>query len=884
MGKKHLFISAGMFVVLVFGIVFYLSLTDQPLPTNVKVSYTPPVEAPASPLVNSASREVTEATPPASVSPSQEGFVLHIQDAMGEPIASGTISAGTKDYKFTKGLISINDFQTANAPITVNAEGYSPVEKIINPDDVSTHTITMEYVSSFELCVSLIDDCTVTQSYSIRLWKGESAERPLRDAATVLTTQIGASYNVTHFGLQQNACRVTQGLILFSPSDQIFGKGKEEGVAITGDLLLNLGNCPWTLNSMPEYDIVNRSGFDWKVKNFRPIRKAQSSKLRIWDTLCLSEQKEINSTNLSHEKCEVRCESGTGFYFLAFPELPPDQQVFREFKTDNNGKCRIDNLPPALYYVQAYNENQTSLVIPLHPACGGANLRVENSSRVSVWVKREGLEYKDQKLAFLDGSEVLLRALKPKTGFYSAVTKEGNVTFQNVPYGQYHLTVNPYDGNRYEKDVLIQKPEERFNVSISGWEKFVLNGILIDAETEKPIPNYELILNALHNVEIVKTDNDGRFSFPDLQVGIYRINVDLTRMENFTYMPERCLFTKRDRFIPIRHITIPDDNPDNKTVVIKLHKALETRFSGKVMTKDQKPVAGASIFISFQDSIFARSKSRLYTVPANPVTDQNGSFSIAITGSQWESERNFSFEIVAILGMQTPDFVTENKFWEAIGGYVNANNLGSVSVEGKPGQSFDNLKIVLSGKNDCTLYGRLIVEEENFNDVYVSVQQNTFKMGAAADASGNFTISNLASGDFELRVEPPWTTEIETPYDFKNPKKYLDEKLKLRMPDNQKEMYVDINLRRNGYLLGWAGIAGGDPFRFATVEAEKENKEKVIHIDSVRTNHKGFFFMEGLSFNEFYRFLFYDRESHKMIYRSEPINSEIGEVTFQVKL
>lgn len=912
MGKNRLFLYAGCFALFIFGIVFFLSWTDELLPSNVKVSYTPPVEVPAdknsldresgnssaiSPAampgaapISSASGQEAEPSVVLSASQPLENLVLHIQDAMGEPIASGVLSAGTKEYKFTKGLLTITDPWAAEIPVNVSAAGYAPVEKVVNPDDVSSHTVVMEYVSSFEFNVSHTDGSAVAQHYSIRLWKGESPQRPLQAAASVLTTKSGANLNKTGFALQQGECRVIQGLFPCRPADQFFDFASD-GYAMTGDLLLNVGNCAWAGNTMPQYDMHQRPGFSWNARNFIPIRKAQSSKLRIWDTLCLAQQKESNSTNLNNEKCEIQRNAKTGYYFLTFPELPADRPVFRELQTDSNGKCRIDDLPPALYYAQAYKDDQTSAVIPLHPACGGVTLGVENHSRVWVWVKREGLEQKNRKRSFIDGSEVFLQALKPQTGFYSAVTKDGNVDFQNVPYGNYHLIVNPYDGQRVEKDVLIQKPEERIDVSISGWEKYAITGIVIEAETGKPVSNYELILDELNTTEVVKTDEEGRFVFPDMQVGMYRINIDLSRMEDFPYLPRReFLLKKYDRFITLRTVAVPDDVPDNKTVVIKLDKALETRFSGKVITKDQKPAAGAAISISCEDPVYITKKSKLFTVPQKPVTDQNGNFSVKVVCGKETLVKQCSFEIAALYGSQKlPDSLLnkeqwEKEHWEAAGGYVEARNLGSLLLDGKPGQVFDNLQIVLSGKNDGVIHGKLLAEEENFVAVDVYVQQNAFKMRGKVDENGNFTIENLAPGDFELRVEPQWRIEVETPYDLKTPQKYLEERLKLRMPENQKEMYVDVTLRKNSYLMGWIGYAGGDPFRFASVEAEKENKEKVIYLNSVATNHKGFFFIDGLSSSEFYRLLFSERESGKMLYRSEPINSGIGEVTFQVKL
>lgn len=909
MGKSRFYIFAGIFAVLIFAIVLFLSLTDQtnqPLPSNVKVSFTTPVETPAptnymseekkkadrltpvdvpaASTVNPASSQIEEPSTITDISQPDARFVLHIQDAMGEPIASGVIFAGTKEYKFTKGDLSVTDSWTAGIPVTVSAEGYAPIEKVINPDDTSTHTIAMEYVSSYQIAVGLIDSDTAAQNCSVRIWKGDIPERPVRDDVAIVTKSC-YGFKKTRFGLQQKECRVTQGLLAFSPHEKNFDQFNV-GYALTGDVLLALGNCVWSTNPMPDLNIQSKTVPEWS--DFVPIHAAQSSKLRIWDAMYLAQQKEVNSINLSNEKCIVQRDTRTGSYFLAFPDLPADSKIVCELKTDTNGRCRIDNLPPALYYVQAYKDDQTSLIVPMHPACGGANLRMYNRSRVSVEVKREGLEYKDYNRSCVDGAEVLLKSSEGQSGFYSASTDYGRVEFRNVPYGKYHLSVNPPDGQRFEKDIRIQKPEERIDVSISGWEKYAVTGIVIDADTEKPINNYELILEGMSTTDAVKTGEDGRFVFPDIQVGAYRISIDLTNSNNAKYLWDIAYLVKdNETLLPLKKAAVPGPGPKYENVEIRLYKSLETLFSGTAVTQDKKPIAGAEITVSFEEAKDKNFKWKLLTIPAAPVTDQNGHFSVkVICGPKTRAEQG-TFEITAIEGMsKAPDYNPDTKFFDIQRSYAEANNIGSLALEGKPGQTFDNLQIVLKGKNDGILHGRVITEEENLNEVGIIAVQNTFKMGrdipSNNDSNKNFTISNIAPGNFELHIYPGWKTEVETPFDIKTIHKYLDEKIILRMPENQKEMYVDVTLRHNGYLMGYAGIAGGDPFRFVNVEAINDNDAHLV-IDGKETNHKGFFFVDGLTPGEFYHFRFFNYNEKKEIYRSEPFNPGTDEIKIEMK-
>ena len=898
MEKKRLFILAGTIIIVVFGIVLFLSLTEPPVPSNVKVSYTTPVETPtpkknesaekeipdiissagesAASLVNPASGQITEPSTVIPLSESPERFVLHIQDALGEPIVSGVIFAGTKEYKFTKGQLPVTDSWAAGITVTVSADGYASAQKVINPEDASTHTITMEYVSSYQIAVGNNDGSAVTDSILVRIWKGDSPPRPIRNNTTVVTTKYGYDLTQTSFGLQQNRCLVTQGLLY--PHKKNFDT-RTDGSSSKGDILLALGNCAWSLNPLSALDKHQSSNFDWLSKDFVPISIAQSSNLRIWDTLYLAQQKDANSLTLCKEKCEVQRNSIPGYYFVAFPVLPADSQILCELKTDKNGKCRIDNLPPALYCAQAYKEDQTSLVVPMHPSCGGANLRMNNQSHVFVWVRREGLEYKDFNRACVNGAEILLKAIEGQAGFYSAVTAHGRVEFDKVPYGKYHLTAIPLDGQRFEKDVLIQKPEERVDVSISGWEKYTVTGILIDAETEKPIPGYELVLDDINTKEVAITGEDGRFAFPDTPVGMYQISLDLSTFNNYKYLPEKNDFAiSSQRLFPVAKASVPGPGPSYENIVIRLHKSQETKFSGRVLTQDKKPVAGAAIAVSFESSPSAVIW-KLCSFPIDAVSDQNGYFSVIVICGQKANDTQGAFEITAIDGVQNiPALDTNNKWTDK---ELETMNVGSLSIEGKVGQTYENLQIVLQGKKDKILYGHLKVDEDDFKGIQISAVQNTFwKMGKIANK--DFTITNLAPGDFILNIIPSWKSEVETPLETKTIEKYKAETIKLNMPDDQKEMQVDIKLRKNAYLMGWASVNSGEPLRSVGVTALRENEED-SQISGDTTNNKGFFFIDGLSSNEYYRLRFSRGEEDKEIYRSDPFMPGTNEIKIEVK-
>ena len=185
-----------------------------------------------------------------------------------------------------------------------------------------------------------------------------------------------------------------------------------------------------------------------------------------------------------------------GWYYIKFPELPPGIPVWQELKTDQEGKCLVHDLPPALYYAQAVKDNQTSLTVPLHPCCGGASLQLIATSNVMIIVKRKGMENQENSIAESPNSEITLKGVEGTTGLLSTLSRAGG-TILNVSYGEYLLKVNPAEGQPEEKRVTVQHPKEKFELLISGYEQYDLSGIVIDEDTKQPVAGYDLQIDQL---------------------------------------------------------------------------------------------------------------------------------------------------------------------------------------------------------------------------------------------------------------------------------------------------------------------------------------------------------------------------------------------------
>ena len=318
MGKNRFFLFAGIFAVLVFGIVLFLSLTDNPLPSNVTISFTPPVETPipitqpkkkaSSPEQASAETSLPSASnkiidPSCTLADHLENFTLHIQDAMGNPIASGTVSAGSKEYTFAQGELIIASLTPAEI-LSVSAEGYSPVTTIIRPEMGTGLTIILDYVNSFELYVYGTDQQTPMPDASIRLWKMKSPDRPPVQKYPVIFSGKENRSIPAYIQLKDSEYRLSQARD-FSLSSleanfiDMSGRGKPNA----GDTILALGNCSWSTNFSPGSYHKEFGGREWIEYAYLPRADIKSNKLRISDTLSFASNEENIQHSLLMEKC-----------------------------------------------------------------------------------------------------------------------------------------------------------------------------------------------------------------------------------------------------------------------------------------------------------------------------------------------------------------------------------------------------------------------------------------------------------------------------------------------------------------------------------------------------------------------------------------------------
>ena len=297
-----------------------------------------------------------------------------------------------------------------------------------------------------------------------------------------------------------------------------------------------------------------------------------------------------------------------------------------------------------------------------------------------------------------------------------------------------------------------------------------------------------------------------------------------------------------------------------------------------------EPVPGANHNHSHDPILLILALStQVRTVPAPCITNQIGEFALDAPDVIFSREEQESFSVNAMTGQQNPGGwqpSDENSYHYERPNF-EPDAAASLVVKGNPGNTFHNLVITLAGKCENTVHGRLIANEESFKDVHVSASQNSMEKKVDKNADGTFTIAGIAAGDFTLSIYPAIDDITETTFETLTERRYITEHLKLNMPNNQKDMYVDITLRKNEILTGTLGHADGSPVRFAGIKVVQE-KDSMYHEGS-RTNHKGFFKIDQLISDSSYQLVFYANETHEKLYTSGWLSPLMREVHFVIK-
>ena len=881
--NKNLLLFFTVFILIIAGlicvIIFY---TPDPQSDVIVSSQRPasfdPVKSTqfdATPVeIASPASTVTETSPAMNIAtatpiPSDQ-WEQKIQDPLGDPITAGTIAFGSDTLSFTNGSVIIPASAPHELKVKVSADGYAPGEFTITPN---SSPLVLDYLCNF--FIRVVDEKGAPAPNAlIRIWKSNPPPRPIKDQATVYTNK-GYPFRLMR---NEQSCRVIWADKPSSKQDTIVSI-RGEAYPKIGDLIMSLGACAWQAGYA---SLHIRKGSYPQISGIFPLADGRSCRLRIWDSLSMAELSDSNQVHfLSFPQIlEILRDDQVLLYYQYFPLFPENQPPLLEEKTNERGEWKLCNVPPALYYVQAFNgENCSSSIVTLYPASGGALLRLWGEGQLMVYVEKEGIHSKDKQFLRVPNAEIILQSQTGIKAYSEKSDDAGMARFLKlIPYGDYRLIVKA-PGQTVEKNVTINKPVNTCLVKLPHEEFYKITGIVQMQDSGTPVAGYALELNTnmgpgdygYHVYQETITDVNGRFEFHDVMPGKFNISENIKSLGELKYIfsePSVGYHYLFESYNQLSNISL-DVHENIHDLKILVKPLIKTNFSGCVVDLKGIPAANAVFSIDF-----GMDKMHLY--PEDFKTDASGLFSLTIFNTDPSVGIRRNFEITAMTGsMGSPWVLIDEKKerYRLTKDNFLATSIGSVTVEGELGDTFKNLRITLEPKiSDKTLQGRLVAEgENNYSEVNITATQKTRSVIFLQNEEGYFKAGNISAGDMTLTITPCIHSSIYTPNGLRKYNKYINRTVKIRIEDDQPETYVEIPLQRAGYYWGYVKDNNGKPLPDIAVWAEdKPNRDHMI----AETDQNGFFLIDWISLMEGKRYnIKYDVGGQEKIMPAVPLNT-----------
>ncbi len=843
----------------------------------------------ASEEVEADSRSITRA----AIAP----YKLRIEDAMGVPIAAGRVSIGSRDVAFREGVFSLEPPFDDSVSIQVSAEGYQSIARTLEPVSGGERTLVLEYLTDFEFRVYEKSKIKTVPGATVKIWKADNPKRPIAKKSHL---SLGIYYSRGHDSiatvldgedcvLEPSSTPSSDFERMILPDGLIRFPGK-------GDKVTALGSCCWYEGIFPRFDVPE---YHYLRYGYIPQKQKYSCRLRIWDALYFSALREVMPRTHAFEKCELmREDSEPCFTFIGFPQMPDGLEVFETLTADTGGRCSIKNLVPALYYAQAEKDSKISEMFPLHPACGGALLTLYGGSQVRVNVYCRGLENSKTDVGYVNGADVKLTSLD-STGMasFSGVTGDSYVLFKDVPFGRYRLEVESVDGS-YKSEVDIDSPFESFKILLDEWERYSISGRVLERETQKPVPDYELIARGDENgfrTSIVKTDREGNFIFHDVPPGQYNLTGEIADgdISGLTYLfygtdesPKTAEFlqkTSRNGNSGFLQIEVVDRNIENLEAFVT--KVYETKFSGIVTGSDGQPAPAAHLMCTGYAFGMMVHEIEWRTTPTEPQTDTEGRFSFSIfSGDAYEGQQ-FDFGLKAMTGQIIPAHwkpnPNEKNSYSMIEEKFVATQRGEISVSGSVGEVFDNLHISLEASGNHTVWVHVLIEPSDAQvgggNVYAG--QNMLDLPVIQIEDYQYRIDYVSAGELDLLFYQHGFFPVETPSGTRSVTKFREEKFSVTVPEDKPEVYVDLTPCKAGYLWGVVVDGNKNPLPNIPMRIECPTNGEVRNKG---TDANGAFFCDTLIDGYPYSINVLHPESREVITRINGVEASQGDIVIPV--
>ncbi|MFH1742932.1 MAG: carboxypeptidase-like regulatory domain-containing protein, partial [bacterium] len=292
-------------------------------------------------------------------------LAVRLVDALGDPIPNGMIEFASQTYKSASSEFLIRDVTEGAYSLAAKAEGYESASETVEVPAEEPVTITLEYLCSFDIeIVDRANNDAPLEGAEVIVWQGPQIVRPIPETVSFNT------YDITNNDDRHGT------IVVRRTSDDLrvqrslkYGLGQEvnfEGWKnpTAGDVLVALSGTCWRLddhNVFPDH--------------YSSIMGTFQRRVRMWDSIALYGK--YGGTSYFRGSLEFE-RNGERFPNSTYAIITdPKENIAARGVTDHTGRCRFENLPPRLYFVQGRT--------PIRRTCIDALTPVEKGRRLSMY-------------------------------------------------------------------------------------------------------------------------------------------------------------------------------------------------------------------------------------------------------------------------------------------------------------------------------------------------------------------------------------------------------------------------------------------------------------------------------------------------------------------
>ena len=497
-----------------------------------------PTPLPAGGEVTTVSKSPLPAQIPEESTVENNTVILKIQDALGEPIPSGSIQIGSQKLPFSRGEARIPFQGGTPAQFIAEATGYQSATATITAAGNNQDPVILEYLSDYEIQVQTysafpkpVTDAQVT------LYKFAASLRPvMKNFTTEVKSHFNQYYPVVFFYDSYNL--IVNKVMCNSNVTSVFQGNATMTTTVSNKAPVNnYANRETGIGDSVE--AIGQYGWNGTIydpglaeDNYIPANSNNSRHLRIVDSLRLADKGSTTEGTTQTICFSSRGENVTGS--IAYPPMNTPLEVVTTFTSDENGICIAKNLLPGLYYVQAAKGQSRSEALPLFPTVGKVQLGISSHCKLRVITQFANVP-DSYKLRTNSLKNVIITVKPAETGMTSLkiadTGRRGNTVFDSLPFGDYVITAAPPIDTKYPQiteRITLNKPEQTVRLFFEGWERNVIYGDVIRADTKEKIPGCKVELleetpGGTFPAAGQTSDVEGKFRFESIPSGRYQI-------------------------------------------------------------------------------------------------------------------------------------------------------------------------------------------------------------------------------------------------------------------------------------------------------------------------------------------------------------------------